>query len=59
MADNDNDNDNQLRTFKCSKCQKPKHVLKKVTDQQHHGFACEECWTSIEKRSRYSGCLIG
>jgi predicted nucleic acid-binding Zn ribbon protein len=52
------DNDNQVRTFQCSKCQNPKHVLKKVADQQHHGFACEECWTSIEKRSRYSGCLI-
>lgn len=55
----DNDNDNQVRTYKCSKCQKPKYVLKKVADKQHHGFACEECWTSIETRPRYSGCLIG
>ena len=51
--------DNQIRKFQCSKCRKPKHVLKKVADQQHHGFACEECWTAIEKRSRYGGCQIG
>ena len=53
------DNDNQVRTYRCSKCQKFKHVLKKVADKQHHGFACEKCWTSIETRPRYSGCLIG
>ena len=53
------DNDNQVRTFRCSKCQKFKPVLKKAADRQQHGFACEECWTSIENRSRYSGCLIG
>ena len=51
--------DNQIRKFQCSKCRKPKHVLKKVADQQHHGFACEECWTAIEKRSRPGGCQIG
>jgi hypothetical protein len=51
--------DNQIRIFRCNKCQKSKPVLKKVADQQQHGFACEECWTSIDKRSRYSGCQIG
>ena len=51
--------DNQIRKFQCNKCQKIKPVLKKVEDQQHHGFACEECWTAIEKRSRHSGCQIG
>ena len=49
---------NQIRRFQCNKCQKSKLVLKKVADQQQHGFACEECWTAIEKRSRYSGCQI-
>ena len=56
MPEEDN---NHIRKFKCSRCQKFKHVLKKVADQQQHGFACEECWTTIEKRSRYSGCQIG
>ena len=50
---------NELRKFQCSKCQKSKLVLKKVADQQHHGFACEECWITIEKRSRYGWCQIG
>jgi len=50
------ENDNQMHTFRCNKCQKFKHVLKKVADKQQHGFAC---WTSIETRTRYSGCLIG
>ena len=52
---------NQICKFQCSRCQKFTHVLKKVADQQHHGFACEECWTAIErKRSRYGGgCQIG
>ena len=47
---------NFICKFQCNRCQKFKHVLKKVADQQQHGFACEECWTAIEKRSRYSGC---
>ena len=55
----ENDNNNKIRRFQCNKCQKSKLVLKKLVDQQHHGFACEECWTSIDKRSRYSGCQIG
>lgn len=50
---------NQICTFQCNRCNKFKHVLKKVSDQQQHGFACEECWTTIEKRSRFSGCQIG
>ena len=50
------EDDNQIRKFKCNRCRQVKHALKKVADQQHHGFACEECWTAIEKRSRYSGC---
>ena len=45
--------------FQCNRCQKFKFVLKKVADKQQHGFACEECWSAIERRSRYSGCLIG
>jgi transcription elongation factor Elf1 len=50
---------NQIRTFQCSQCRKPKLVLKKVADQQHRGFACEKCWTTIETRSRYGGgCLM-
>lgn len=55
---NDNVDDNQLRTFKCSRCQYSKTVLKKVADKQQHGFACEGCWTTIENKKRYSGCLI-
>lgn len=51
--------DNQICKFKCSRCQKFNHVLKKVADQQQHGFACEECWTAIENRSMFSGCQIG
>jgi hypothetical protein len=55
------DDDNHIRKFQCNKCQKSKFMLKKVWDQQHHGFACEECWTTIEtqKQSRYKGCVIG
>jgi hypothetical protein len=49
---------NEIRKFKCDKCNKSKYVVKKVADQQHHGFACEECWTAIEKRSRYNMCQI-
>ena len=64
MLDNPNyylhSHDNQICKFQCSKCQKFKHVLKKVADRQHHGFACEECWFAIERKgSRYSGCQIG
>jgi len=55
----DNNNTNQIRKFQCSRCDKFKLVLKKVADQQQHGFACEECWTAIEKRSRYNVCQIG
>jgi hypothetical protein len=33
-------------------------VLKKVWNQQQHGFACDECWATINKRSRYSKCLM-
>ena len=62
MTNHDNhdnhDNDNQIRKFKCNKCTQTKFVLKKVADKQHHGFACEECWTTIENKKRYSGCLI-
>lgn len=43
-----NNNDNQIRRFPCSHCNKLKLVLKKVADQQKHGFACEECWTTIQ-----------
>ena len=56
-------NTNELRKFQCNKCQKSKHMLKKVWDQQHHGFACEECWIAIEEQnqSRYKRniCVIG
>ena len=58
MTNHDNDNDNQIRKFKCNKCTQTKFVLKKVANKQHHGFACEECWTTIENKQRYSGCLI-
>ena len=53
--------DNQIRKFQCNKCHKSNYVLKKVWDQQQHGFACEECWNSIEKQKqhRYKGCVIG
>jgi hypothetical protein len=46
-------NDNELRKFQCDNCLKSKLVLKKVADQQHRGFACDECWTAINKRTRY------
>lgn len=49
---------NQIRSFPCSQCRKSKLVLKKVADQQQHGFACDECWTTIEKRSRCNKCLM-
>ena len=46
-------NENELRKFQCANCRKSKLVLKKVANQQHHGFACEECWAAIETRPRY------
>ena len=49
---------NQIRSFPCSQCRKSKLVLKKVSDKQQHGFACEECWTAIDKRSRCNKCLM-
>lgn len=52
------DDNNQIRKFKCNKCNKSKLVLKKVADKQQHGFACDDCWTTIDKKSRYNGCLI-
>ena len=51
-------NDNELRSFPCSQCRKSKLVLKKVADQQQYGFACDRCWTTIEKRSRHNRCSI-
>ena len=55
-----NDSDNEIRKFQCNHCHKSKLVLKKVCDQQHHGFSCEECWTTIEKQTKYKprGCAI-
>ena len=49
---------NQIRKFQCNHCQKSKFMLKKMADQQQHGFACEECWTTINKQSRYNRCQI-
>ena len=51
-------NENELCRFPCSQCRKSKLVLKKVADQQQHGFACDECWTTIETRSRCNKCLM-
>jgi len=52
-------NENELRKFQCGNCRKFKLVLKKVANQQQHGFACDECWDTIDKRSRYnSKCLM-
>lgn len=48
----------QIRKFQCSKCNKSKFVLKKVSDKQQHGFSCHECWATID-RKRYPGCIIG
>ena len=48
------ESDRQIRKFQCNQCKKFKFVLKKMADQQHHGFACDECWTTINKQSRYS-----
>ena len=50
--------DNQIRKFQCSKCNKPKFILKKVADKQHHGFSCDECWTTIEKKNQCARCII-
>ena len=49
---------NHIRRFQCNKCNKSKLVLKKVADKQQHGFACDECWTTIDNKKRYNGCLI-
>ena len=46
-------NENEIRKFQCSQCLKSKHMLKKLSDQQHRGFACDECWTTNDKRTRY------
>jgi predicted RNA-binding Zn-ribbon protein involved in translation (DUF1610 family) len=51
-------NDNEIRKFQCSKCSKSSLVLKKVWDKQHHGFACDKCWTAIEGQRRYMGCSM-
>jgi hypothetical protein len=51
-------NDNEIRKFQCANCSKSKLALKKLANQQHHGFACDECWTTIEKRPRYSKCSV-
>jgi len=53
-------NINEIRKFQCNRCNKSKLVLKKVADQQQHGFACEECWTAIEEQtqSRYKRCSV-
>lgn len=53
-------NENEIRKFQCSQCLKSKHVLKKLSDQQHRGFACDECWITNDKRTRYgySKCSI-
>jgi hypothetical protein len=56
---NDDMNDiNEIRKFQCSKCSKSSLVLKKVWDKQHHGFACDKCWTAIEGQRRYMGCSM-
>lgn len=47
---------NEIRKFQCSQCHKFKLVLKKLADQQQHGFACEECH---ERQSRHNVCQIG
>jgi len=50
---------NQIRKFDCNRCKKSKFVLKKVADKQQHGFACDECWSTIDSKNRYYGCIIG
>jgi transcription elongation factor Elf1 len=50
--------DNQIRKFQCNHCNKSKLVLKKMAYKQQHGFACEECWITIDKKKRHNGCLI-
>ena len=51
-------NDNEIRKFQCANCSKSRLVLKKLANQQHHGFACDECWATIEKLPRYSKCSV-
>ena len=58
MESQTDNNINQIRKFQCNQCNQSKFVLKKVADKQHHGFACEDCWTRIDKKKRYNGCLI-
>jgi len=57
---------NEIRRFQCDKCNKYSLVLKKVWDQQHHGFACDACWTIIQNQTqtqtqtqtRYKRCTV-
>ena len=57
MNDMNDSSNNEIRKFQCSKCAKSSLVLKKVWDQQHHGFACDKCWTDIEGQRRYK-CIV-
>ncbi len=56
-------NNNEIRRFQCNRCNTSSLVLKKVWDQQHHGFACDACWATIQTQtqSRYkrTSCVIG
>ena len=50
---------NEIRSFPCSRCHKPKLVLKKVWNQPNHGFVCDECCgATTDPRSRCSKCLM-
>lgn len=49
---------NEIRSFPCSRCHKPKLVLKKVWNQPNHGFVCDECGATTDPRSRCSKCLM-
>lgn len=53
-------NTNEIRKFQCNRCNKSKLVLKKVADQQQHGFACDACWATIQNQnqSRYKKCSV-
>lgn len=46
------ENENKIRQYNCSKCNKSSLVLKKVWDQQHHGFACDACWATIQNQNK-------
>uniref|UniRef100_A0A6C0M1W1 Uncharacterized protein n=1 Tax=viral metagenome TaxID=1070528 RepID=A0A6C0M1W1_9ZZZZ len=50
--------DNEIRRFQCNKCNKSSLVLKKVWDQQHHGFACDAFWATIQTQTRYKRCTV-